>query len=121
LDRVVDRPFNSYPVVDSNGVVVGAVRRADLATYRETDVKLADVATNGVVTLSPDAAVTDAIAAMAERHVDSVPVVDGDAHLVGIVTRTDVLRPQVDYLAHERAQAGWLRSFRLRGRAPSPS
>jgi CBS domain-containing protein len=117
--RVNARPFSSYPVVDRDGGVIGVIRRADLASYGDTDVRLADVAANGVVTLTPDAAVSDAIAAMAEHHVDSVPVVDDDAHLVGIVTRTDLLRPQVDHLAHERAQAGWLSGIRLRGRAPS--
>src|SRR4051794_10965943 len=84
-ERMVARPFNSYPVVDRDGVVVGIVRRADLAAYGETNIKLGDVATNGVTTLAADAAVSDAISAMAERYVDSLPVVDDDAHLVGIV------------------------------------
>jgi len=117
-DRMHERPFNTYPIVDREGAVVGVVRPGDLAESRGSATTVGELSSNGVVTLSSDASLVDAIALMADRHVDSIPVVD-DQRLVGIVTRTDVLRPQVDHLAHERTQPGWLTGIRLRGRAAS--
>ena len=44
-----------------------------------------------LVTLEPDATVGQAGELMAARHIRHIPVVDGDGHLVGIVSHRDVL------------------------------
>ena len=53
-------------------------------------IKVADIMTREVVTISPDASVYDAAALMADRKVNRVPVTEDDK-LVGILTRADIV------------------------------
>ncbi|HEY6962974.1 MAG TPA: CBS domain-containing protein [Gaiellaceae bacterium] len=50
-----------------------------------------DVMARGLLTLAQETSLTDAAAAMTERHVGSALVVEGE-RLIGIVTERDVLR-----------------------------
>lgn len=50
------------------------------------------VMTSDVVTVSPDDAFKDVIAALADREISGAPVVDGEGRLVGVVTEADLLR-----------------------------
>jgi len=51
-----------------------------------------DVASTDVVIVSPEASVRDALEVMVAEDVNHLPVVDSRGHLVGICTRTDMLR-----------------------------
>lgn len=48
--------------------------------------------TTRVTTVLPEATLTEVATVMADRHVNPVPVVDRDGHLIGIVSRRDVVR-----------------------------
>lgn len=48
--------------------------------------------TTRVTTVLPEATLTEVATVMADRHVNPVPVVDGDGRLIGIVSRRDVVR-----------------------------
>jgi CBS domain-containing protein len=65
-----------------------------------------EVAHTDVVTVEPDDPLLTVLEHITEDGVDHVPVVDHD-RLVGICTRTDLLRARSRYLEHERPQAGW--------------
>jgi CBS domain-containing protein len=101
--------YTALPVVDGEGELLGVVTEADLIRNRilpdprtliddgplppvEPAGSLVEaVMTADPVTVTP---ITDAVAitrVMLDRHLRSLPVVDG-ARLVGIVTRRDVLR-----------------------------
>ncbi len=54
--------------------------------------KVADVMSEDVFTVSPDAPVREAATLMADHEVNRVPVIDEDRVVVGIVTRGDVVR-----------------------------
>jgi len=54
--------------------------------------KVADVMTRRVVSISSDATILDAASLMLRHHVSGLPVVDRDGGLVGIVTEGDFLR-----------------------------
>jgi len=56
-----------------------------------TMLKVRQVMTASVVTISPDTLVKDASALLAEKNISGVPVVEG-ARLVGIFSEADVLR-----------------------------
>jgi CBS domain-containing protein len=50
------------------------------------------IMTSPAVTTSPDAKIVDAARVMESRQVKRLPVVDADGHLVGIVSRRDLLK-----------------------------
>jgi chloride channel protein, CIC family len=77
---------------------------------------VATVASRDVVTVRPDDTVLAALHRLLDEGVEHLPVVDGAGCLVGICTRTDVLRTRRKQLELERPQPGW----RLPGRQRDP-
>jgi chloride channel protein, CIC family len=107
-------PHSAYPVVDVKGACVGMVSRGDLLEQRlqeqvgEPEPPLLDVASRDVVTVTPDDLLLTALQQMITEEVDHLPVVDASGALVGICTRTDILRARGGAFADERTQPGWL-------------
>lgn len=122
MARLVDRGVDAAPVVDEAGAVVGIISTGDLIVQEtnlhvptvislfgasielpsskrhfEEDLRRAlgatvgDVMTGDPVTIAPDATVEDAATTMHDERVSRLPVV-ADGALVGIVSRTDILR-----------------------------
>jgi CBS domain-containing protein len=110
--RLRELRVSAFPVLDDDNNVVGVVSEADLLTkealessvYRRMDgilhgrerakaaaVTAADLMTKPAVTISQHDLVTTAARLMYSRKLKRLPVVDDDGHLIGIVTRTDVL------------------------------
>ncbi|MCA9642652.1 MAG: CBS domain-containing protein [Polyangiaceae bacterium] len=54
---------------------------------------VSDIMTRNVLTVSPDASVQDIAWGLRIRGVSGAPVKDGDGHLLGIVSRTDLNDP----------------------------
>jgi CBS domain-containing protein len=78
------------PVVDERGRLVGIVSDRDIV--RRSDKKrVSDVMSREVVTTRPDAPAHLAASMMLDYRIGSVPVVDEDGALVGVVTLTDYL------------------------------
>jgi len=105
--------LTAVPVVTSDGRVAGVVSEADLLRKQElhesaekeptwllrpgdrskADAKTAQgLMTSPAVTIGPEALLGTAARLMSARHVKRLPVVDEDGGLVGIVSRTDLLR-----------------------------
>jgi CBS domain-containing protein len=63
--------------------------------------------TSQVVSVRSTDTVSDAMERMLTEQVEHLPVIDGD-QLVGICTRTDVLRARGAQFAHEHPEPGWL-------------
>ena len=104
---------SAFPVVDDDGRVIGVVSEADLLTkealtadrmpgmisgiLHHRDQKKArgltagDLMTAPAVTVRPDDTVEHAARLMYVRRVKRLPVTDADGHLVGIISRADVL------------------------------
>ena len=106
----------AYPIVDGDRLV-GIVARGDV--LREgcaDDELLVEHATAEVVTVSPHDSAQAALRVMVDEQVEHVPVLDPvSEHLVGICTRTDLLKVRRRQLALERVQIG-----RLGRREPTP-
>lgn len=78
------------PVVDDRGRLVGIVSDRDI--IRRSDKKrVCDVMSRDLVTTRPDSPAHLAASMMLEFRIGSVPVVDDDGALVGVVTLTDFL------------------------------
>jgi acetoin utilization protein AcuB len=94
------------PVVGDGGRLIGILTDRDLthaalvpaladrmpwdARHRKAP-RVRDAMTWAVLTTRPDASLVEAGLVMVERHIGSLPVVDGD-RLVGILTEHDVLK-----------------------------
>jgi CIC family chloride channel protein len=108
---------SAYPIVDGEGRCVGIVSRTDVLREGSDGADpISSIAQGEPVTVSRDDTLIDALNRMLLEEVDHLPVVDASERLVGICTRTDVLRARKRKLELEQRQLGWLASGR-RGRA----
>jgi CBS-domain-containing membrane protein len=102
---------SAFPVVDGDRKVIGVVSEADMLTKEALDdepgvlagilhrkdqakargVTAGDLMTTAVVAVRPEDTVEHAAKLMYDRRVKRLPVTDADGHLVGIVSRADVL------------------------------
>ena len=93
LEMMYETKHLGFPVVE-RGSLVGIVALADVHKISPLDreaMQVQDVMTRNPTTLPPSAPLLDALRVMSGRDIGRIPVVAGDT-LVGIVTRTDVLR-----------------------------
>jgi len=97
LSRLVEMMYETkhlgFPVVE-RGALVGIVALADIHKISPIDreaMQVRDVMTRNPTTLPPSAPLLDALRVITGKDIGRIPVV-ADGALVGIVTRTDVLR-----------------------------
>jgi len=109
----VDQRISTLPVTGRDGRLAGVVSESDLLQKAERQAdpggrrprpgrraarakaaadRASEVMTTRVVTVPPDATVAEAARLMDRRNVTSLPVVDEDGRLRGIVTPRDLLR-----------------------------
>lgn len=117
-----EHQFTGVPVVDNEGKIQGIITEYDLLsrgdhihipTYVEmfSQLKKAgkaeklkkemkeiasltarDLMTADVVSITPDTSITVVAELFVEKHINPIPVVDDENHMVGIVSRSDVVR-----------------------------
>jgi CBS domain-containing protein len=96
--------FNSYPVQE-DGQVIGIVTKFDLLKCfaftpnqilpRYTELMkrtVGDVMTSDFIYVRPETRLTRVLQLMVEHRLRSIPVIDGDEKLAGIIARKDILR-----------------------------
>lgn len=134
LAVLADRQVTSLPVVDRHGTVVGVVSEADLirgVLHRDPRLHeileteptdrarlVEEVMTAHPVTVRPDTDLAEAVEVLTSTTVKSVPVVDTDGRLLGMLSRADVVRllaredsrieAEVDELLRSAGLEGWL-------------
>ncbi|GAB3147637.1 CBS domain-containing protein [Amycolatopsis stemonae] len=100
--------ISGAPVVDDDGLVLGVVSQGDLLEHeaphgllqpgaRQAKRKagaafVSDLMTKPAVTVRTDDDVTVAAKLLEKHHFHRLPVVDGEGKLVGVVSRSDLLR-----------------------------
>ena len=98
---MADDGISSLVVVD-DGVVVGIITEKDFLEkvvakkMSAMDVKVKEVMSSPVISVSPALTVLEAGIVAEERHVKRLPVID-EGKLVGIVTQTDLIRVLTSY------------------------
>jgi len=97
----------AYPLVDAVGKCVGIVARGDLLSRPAVDAEpVIAVASQDVVSVTPGDTVFRALQLLLEEEVEHLPVISS-GRLVGICTRTDVLRARRRQMENERREPGW--------------
>jgi H+/Cl- antiporter ClcA len=110
----------AFPILDGDGRCCGIVARQDLLDARDDDHRpVTDVASRDVVTVEPATSLLAALQLMITEDVGHLPVLRGD-ELVGICTRTDVLRARARRMELEQTQPGWRRPGRSHDTTPTP-
>ncbi|MBI4758698.1 MAG: CBS domain-containing protein [Chloroflexi bacterium] len=127
---MLERQVSGVPVIDDSKAVVGIVTELDMIvrnarlhfpTYirlldstfylespqhfgeelrRALGTTAKDIMTQNVITVGPEAEVEDVATLMVEKRVNPIPVVE-DGRLVGIVSRTDLIKLLVRELGPE--------------------
>jgi CBS-domain-containing membrane protein len=92
VDALVDAKVSGAPVVDRERRVIGVVTEADLLRRRDFGSVARELMTAPPIMVGPDVSVAAAIRIIQEKRVKRLPVVDGQGHLLGIVSRRDMLR-----------------------------
>jgi H+/Cl- antiporter ClcA/predicted transcriptional regulator len=95
----------AYPLVEE-GKLVGIVTRGDLLRDERGDEEPILDRERQLLTVSPYDTAQTALRLMVDEHIEHVPVVDADQRLVGMCTRTDLLKVRRLQLESERRQAG---------------
>ena len=106
-----DHRVSAFPVVDDGGKVIGIVSEADMLNKealrdepgvfggilhhrdqaKARGITAGDLMTTAVVAVRPDDTVEHAARLMYDRKVKRLPVTDAQGHLIGIISRADVL------------------------------
>ena len=104
--------ISGAPVLDERGRLIGIVSEADVISKRGRTV--GDVMNRTVVSVPPDTAIEKVCEIMARHNINRVPIIRG-GDLVGIITRTDVVRA----IAQGNLEANTLRTA-AEPAAPAP-
>lgn len=117
VELLINRTYRALPVVDVDGRLVGIVSNGDLIErgglrlraellptlapealedelrrLEDSGRTAADIMTRDVVTVRPETNLEATARLMATNRLKRLPVVDADRHVVGIVSRVDILR-----------------------------
>jgi CBS domain-containing protein len=118
---LTERNISGLPVVDKENKVLGIITQADILSMvgvsREHTFKdllrymlgeklperrigdfVGDIMTSPALTIKPEANVADAVKTMAEKRIRRLTVVNEQNHLIGILTRADILKAVISRL-----------------------
>jgi acetoin utilization protein AcuB len=117
FDLMKKSHIRRMPVVDKNGKLVGIVSDQDLlrvtpspATtlsayeipYLLSKVKVSDVMTKKVITVTEETPVEEAARIMVDNKIGGLPVVDESHVVVGIITETDIFKTFLELIGARR-------------------
>jgi H+/Cl- antiporter ClcA len=106
--RIQHDGHGAYPIVDDDGRCLAIIAREDVLQLEpgaDTDPAIEHASTD-VVTVTPDQSLVAALRVLLEEGIGHLPVVE-DGHLVGMCTRTDILRARARSFDAEGRQPGW--------------
>jgi len=106
-----EKRIRTLPVVDKDGRLVGIVTDRDLKdaspskatslnvyelNFLISKLKVQDIMSRNLVIVRPDETIEFAAILMLDNKISSLPVINQDGCLVGIITQTDIFRALVD-------------------------
>jgi acetoin utilization protein AcuB len=96
-----NRRFRHVPIVSNTGKLVGILSDRDLLKNLnqqgiEKPLSIEDVMVKSVLTARPETEIRMIAKIMFDERIGALPIVDSDEKLVGILTRSDILRTIVN-------------------------
>ncbi|MBR8827246.1 MAG: chloride channel protein [Gomphosphaeria aponina SAG 52.96 = DSM 107014] len=92
-----------FPVVE-DGKLVGIVTQSDLTKLDVGNIPLKQIMTPQPVTIKPNAALGDVLYLLNRYKISRLPVIEGNK-LVGIITRSDIIRVEVNQLSGKKEKS----------------
>ena len=93
LRMIAEYHIGGIPVVDGENHLVGIVTNRDLRFERHMDRLVDDVMTKeNLVTTHQQTDLANAAQILQENKIEKLPVVDGDNHLIGLITYKDITK-----------------------------
>jgi CBS domain-containing protein len=117
VERLLDKPYTALPVIDGARRLVGIITDTDLlergdmevslslkkaldpevarslvARLRQSTRTVSQIMTTEPTTIKPRAYLSEAARLMVKRSLKRLPVVDDNNHLVGVLSRLDILK-----------------------------
>lgn len=120
LEQMKQAHIRRMPVVDKHGKLIGIVSDKDLLkaspspatslsvweiTYLMSKIKVADVMTRDVITVTESNTLEDAARIMVDNKIGGLPVVNAEGGVVGIITETDIFKSFLDVLGARKKGA----------------
>lgn len=103
--KMVKRNIGALIVMDEDGPAGMFTERDVLRCWGEKeqvqDLPVRDIMSKGLRVVRMDAKVSEAMAVMTKKGIRHLPVVDGDEHIVGVLSMRDVVTAQVGELNEE--------------------
>ena len=102
IQLMAEKGIGSVLIMDRNQVAGifterDFARKVGLVNTKPSDIKVGDVMSSNVVTVSPNDSVNLCMELMTEKCVRHLPVLDKD-HLVGLVSIGDIVKDMIDEL-----------------------
>ena len=91
LDIFISKRVASLPVVDEHGELMGIISETDLMFPSSISRNVSDIETMEVVTVREDCTIAKVVRMFESKRIRSIPVVDSQKRLVGVIGRKDVL------------------------------
>lgn len=111
IQVMLDRHVGAVAVVDENQRVAGifterdVLRRLSLSERDPRTTPIREVMTTPVEMATEATTPAEALATMVERHYRHLPIVEGDGHLLGMLSIRNVLEARIDTLTRQLDQA----------------
>ncbi|MET1128376.1 MAG: CBS domain-containing protein [Thermoproteota archaeon] len=96
--KMAENGVGSLVIVDDKGYVLGIITEGDIvrrvvaAGKDPASIRVGEVMTTNPVTIFEDATIAAAAELMKRKNIGHLPVVSSSGRLVGIVSRTDIVR-----------------------------
>lgn len=108
MDIMAARNIRQIPVIAGNGRLVGLISERQVLnelrreTKEKKPIKVKDVMTERVLCANPIAGIREIAHIFFDESIHSLPIVDDNDHVVGIITRSDVLNTvmKIDRIKH---------------------
>ncbi len=99
LEQLLRCRAASLPVIDEQGVLQGVLSEGDLLVPSNLDKQVRDIFTRHSLSVCPACTIAKLVRLFQSSQVRSVPVIDGEKRLVGIVGRRDILAHYAEHMA----------------------
>ncbi len=91
LNKMKMSRVDSLMIVDDDNILQGVLYAASLSNTSLTDKKAKDFIENDFITAKPDESIVDLLKIIDDNKVSTVPVIDENGVLVGLITRSSLI------------------------------